>query len=78
MGPFRWIDCGRDSYDWTGYDWTGCDWTGCDWTGCDWIGRDSIGSDRIGMRSGLPGVGKWLKPDRVDEARRNLAQPNPA
>ena len=63
MGPFRWIDCGRDSYDWIGR---------------DWIGRDSIGSDRIGMRSGLPGVGKWLKPDRVDEARRNLAQPNPA
>lgn len=68
MGPFRWIDCGRDSYDWTGYDWTGRDWIGC----------DSIGRDRIGMWSGLPGVGKWLKPDRVDEARRNFAQPNPA
>ena len=63
MGPFRWIDCGRDSDDWSGR---------------DSIGSDSIGRDRIGVWSGLPGVGKWLKPDRVDEARRNFAQPNPA
>jgi hypothetical protein len=48
--------------------WIDCGRDGHDWTGCDWIG----------VRSGLPGVGKWLKPDRVDEARRNLAQPNPA